>query len=139
MSATADDMKARFARNDELLQLTDTEGAGVIDDAKLLTALTDADEEIDSYLAGTYDLPLTSVPARLKTLACDIARYNLFADAPPEAVQTRYDGALDWLKLVAKGIVKLSDNAGEEPVAQPDTIEVMPSIIAGRRDRMGGF
>jgi phage gp36-like protein len=102
-------------REDELIQLTDEAGAGVINDTVLNQAIGDADGEINSYLAGRYTLPLASVPEVLVLKACDIARYYLYDEAVPDVVQKRYDNAIAWLKLVAKGDISLGlDGAGAE-------------------------
>jgi len=100
-------------------------------------ALADADDEIDSYLMGRYTLPLAVVPGRLKTIACDIARYRLFDDAVPEAIASRYEQAVRFLRDVGTGRLNLgldgSDQAatpaggaqhdGPERVFSMDTLE----------------
>jgi len=120
MYATVSDMSSRFKAS-ELTQLTDEAGTGNMDEARIETALTSASTLIDSYLAAVYDLPLTTTPAILVDQACEIARYKLYGDAAPEGVKARYDDVMDWLKLVAKGTVKL-DVAGAEPPPAENTI-----------------
>jgi phage gp36-like protein len=111
---TKQDLIDRF-REGELIQLTDATGAGVINDTVLNQAIGDADGEINSYLAGRYALPLASVPEVLVLKACDMARYYLYDEAVPDIVQKRYDNAIAWLKLVAKGDISLGlDDAGAE-------------------------
>ena len=53
--ATRDELQERFGL-DELTQLTDRMGAGVPDDNLVARALSDADAEIDGYLAVRYQL-----------------------------------------------------------------------------------
>ncbi len=102
-------------RESELIQLTDHDDAGVINDTVLNQAIGDADGEINGWLAGRYDLPLASVPPGLVIKACDIARHHLYDEVVPDVVQKRYDNAIAWLKLVAKGDVSLGlDGAGAE-------------------------
>ncbi len=137
MYATVDDMIARF-KTAELIQLTDEAELGSIDSARVTTALTRASNEVDSYLAGTYQLPLSPAPAALVDYTCDIARYHLYGDAAGEAVKTRYDAAIDWLKLVSKGGVKLQV-AGTEPVATLNSILTDDSVVACKRDQMRGY
>lgn len=134
MYATVDDMIARF-RTEELIQLSDEAELGSIDAARITTALVRAGNEIDSYLVGTYQLPLSPAPAALTDYTCDLARYHLYKDAAPDAVKTRYDAAIAWLKMVAKGDVKLQV-AGDEPAAPVNDILVADSVIAGRRDSL---
>jgi phage gp36-like protein len=106
--ATKQDMIDRF-KELELIQLTNevVEPETVIDDTVLDRALADADAEIDLYLVGRYSLPLASVPAMLKNLACDIARYKLYDDRTTDQVTKRYDDGVKLLRLVSKGEVSL--------------------------------
>lgn len=72
------------------------------------SAIQDATEEIDGYLAGRYDLPLPNIPNNLKRLTCDIARYYLYFQQPTELVEKRYEQAIDYLKMVANNKAHLS-------------------------------
>ncbi|MFY2646294.1 phage protein Gp36 family protein, partial [Achromobacter insuavis] len=45
---------------------------------KVDRALADARNTIDSYIAGRYTLPLSSVPQVLIRIACELARYYLY-------------------------------------------------------------
>lgn len=97
---------------EELIQLTDRENLGAIDDSVLDAALADADEEIDGKLAVRYRLPLATVPPRLVRMACDIARHSLYADNPTATVVDRYNSALDYLRAVAAGKEQLLNQGG---------------------------
>ena len=105
--ATASDLNTRFGAA-EILQLADRDIDGDADTGVVEAALADADTEIDGYLAAQYSLPLTSVPALVTRLACDIARYRLWADAASEHVRQGYEDAVDLLKRIAAGTVRLS-------------------------------
>lgn len=87
----------------EILQVTDREGAGVVDQSVAQRALDDADAEIDSYLGARYTLPLATVPGVLTGAAADIARYRLYDDVAPETVESRYKQRIAWLRDVAAG------------------------------------
>jgi phage gp36-like protein len=113
--ATQADMADRFG-NDELAQRTDRVAGLVIDATVLGRALSDADAELNGYLATRYTLPLPSTPVVLVRMACDVARYRLFGDGVPETVRTRYLDAVSLLKRLANGEVQL---AGISPVAAP--------------------
>jgi phage gp36-like protein len=104
--ATQADLEARFGA-DELTQLTDRSGAHVPDAAIVARALADADAEIDGYLASRYALPLSTVPAVLARIACDIARYRLWEDRASEEVRRRYEDARRLLEAIARGTVSL--------------------------------
>lgn len=113
--ATKQNMIDRFAEA-ELIQLTDRDNTGVIDDSVLDQALVDADARIDGYLQGRYQLPLSAVPPSLVRYACDLARYFLYDDHPTESVQKKYDDAARFLELVSKGQIDLGvSNQGAAP------------------------
>jgi phage gp36-like protein len=107
------DLETRFGTV-EILQLSDRDGSGAADTGVVEAALADADVEIDGYLAVLYSLPLASVPALVKRLACDIARYRLWSDQASEQVRTGYEDAVGVLKRISAGTVRLSVS-GVEP------------------------
>jgi phage gp36-like protein len=118
----------------ELIQRTDRAGTGVINDAVLNEAIADADAEIDGYLT-TYALPLQTVPAVMERIACDIARYYLFGDGMIEQIKTRYDNAIKYLNLVAKGTISLApDTSGAVPVAASAEVEFQSSSAVFSRN-----
>lgn len=94
---------------DSLIQLTDDEGAGVVNAGRITKAIADADAEIDLY-CGDYGAPFTTVPPIIKKISADIALYNLYTrrvEEIPPARQARYDNAMSTLKDIAKGVVNL--------------------------------
>lgn len=105
--ATQADLTDRFGAV-EMAQVTDRVSGVVIDVTVLGRALSDADAEIDSYLATRYSLPLASTPVVLVRLAADVARYRLFDDAAPAQVRQRYEDAINLLKRMASGDVQLA-------------------------------
>jgi len=105
--ATQSDLTDRFGAV-ELAQLTDRVNGSVIDVTVLGRSLSDADAEIDSYLATRYSLPLASTPVVLVRMAADIARYRLCADGVPDTVLQRYQDAVSLLKRMASGEVQLA-------------------------------
>ena len=94
-------MVARFGEV-ELTRLTDS-GDGQMDSDAVNAALSDASDEIDTYLAVQHDLPLESTPEVLVRLCADIARYRLYDDRMLDEVKKRYDDAIKLLKEIAKG------------------------------------
>jgi phage gp36-like protein len=111
---TLDDIKNDISEA-ELIQLTDDEGTGTIDETKVADAIADADSEIDTYLRGRYDLPLDPVPRILKKLSVGIALYYLFhrRQIQNEAIKERYDNAVRLLARIAKGEVHLVEADGD--------------------------
>lgn len=110
------DLEARYGA-DEILQLTDREGAGATDANIVATAIAAAGMEIDGYLAAKYALPLALTPPLVQQLACEIARYRLWKDKASERVRSGYEDAVDQLKRLASGAMRLTDVAGLEPAA----------------------
>lgn len=113
--ATKQDMLDRYDEN-KLVELTDRAdiATGEIVNAVMDKALTDATEQINSYLAGRYRLPLSATPGVLITHACIIAYYKLHRSHYPEEVRKEYEDTLKWLESVARGTVTL-DAAGSQP------------------------
>lgn len=103
-----DDIKAMIDVA-ELIQATDDDGAGVVDMGHINAAITDADAEIDGYLSGRYELPMSPVPAVLKKFSVDMAIFNILSRrlGSPESRENRYKNAVRFFEKVAKGEVKL--------------------------------
>ena len=123
--ATVEDMVARFSEL-EVIQLTDRNQDGLIDEDVAAVALADATAEIDAYL-GRFKRPFTDVPPILKRLCCDISRYRLTAANGvliTDEIRNRYKiDVLDLLRAMAKGEVQLGvDDSGQEVAAGEDGI-----------------
>jgi phage gp36-like protein len=101
--ATQADIATLYGAN--ALVVADHNRDGIVDSAAVTRSLTSASDEIDTYLAARYTLPLTEVPGFLKTLAVDIALYRLAlsADVLSDEHRKRYEDALGHLKRIAKG------------------------------------
>lgn len=133
MYATEADLVARFGQN--ILNIAQMFPADVPN--PLETALQDACEEVDGYLAVRYPLPLPNVPNNLKRLVCDIARYKLYFEAAPEAVELRYKMAIDFLKGVRDGknslaILDSNDQiSDDQPKNRPSTAPIGTSYTGG--------
>lgn len=133
--ATQQDMETRFGLA-ELVQLTDDDNTGEVVQSKLDTALADADQAINGYVAKTYAVPLTPVPSQVTRWACDIARYFLHRDGVPELVEKNYKDALVALKDVAKGTLTLECQGieAEAAVTEEDDLATFeddsPSIMS---------
>lgn len=109
--ATQQNMIDRFGER-EVIALTDRDNAGVIDVVVLDKALQSADSEINTYLAGSYSLPLDSTPLVVRDFACDIARYRLSSAevVETEEVRNRYRDAIKFFEKVASGLTTLGLN-----------------------------
>ena len=133
MYATKNDLVARFGEN--VLSLALMFPADVPD--PLETALQDACEEVDGYLAVRYPLPLPNVPNNLKRLVCEIARYKLYFEEAPEATEVRYRMAIDFLKGVRDGknslaILDSNDQiSDDQPKGKPSTMPIGTTYTGG--------
>lgn len=102
--------------------------------------LQDADETINSYLSSRYVLPLSTVPAVLARVACEMARFYLYDDQVTDLIKDRHAANIKWLGEVSKGTVSL----GVESVSgqQPDSsaaAELVSSEAIWKRGNSGGF
>jgi phage gp36-like protein len=106
--AAAADFRKHFGET-ETAQLTDFDNEGGENAAALGLALKDATDEINSYLAARYTVPLAAgaVLGTLTRTACDIARYRLYKDRPTDEVAERYKGAVRYLKDLASGTAQI--------------------------------
>ena len=89
--------------------LAGLDGNGDPDSAVIQKALDDASDEIDTYIAAKYQLPLATTPKVLTRIAIDIAVYRMApeADKLTEERRRRYTDAVKFLDKVAKGTVSL--------------------------------
>lgn len=130
---TQQDLIDRYGET-ELLQLADRDGDDAVDTEVVTQAIADAAAEIDGYLLDRYSLPLSPVPPSLTLAACRIARYQLYAAASTERVQTDYDRAVAWLRDVSVGRIRLVESTGDESSESGD----MPEFEGGRNVFGGG-
>jgi phage gp36-like protein len=117
---------------DVLRRLTDDDSLGETDEEKLQTLINEAAGEIDSYLAGIYDLPLSPVPSILVKFNKDIAVYNAmgrYKNTIPETWSDRYKAAIRFLERVADGRQKLNIQPEPDP---PDTASGSAAQVSTR-------
>lgn len=125
----------------KLVQLTDDENTGAVNDARVDKAIADASGEIDGYLGARYPLPLPVTPVIIRKCAVDIAIYNLFSRTlgAPEERRDRYKDAVAFLGKVASGGISIG--AGD-PDGTPKPSEA-PRMSGGGnvfgRDSLKGF
>jgi phage gp36-like protein len=122
----------------ELIQLTDRDGLGVINDDVLNRAIEDASTEMDAYLSR-FNFTADNLPKSLKPLACDIARYRLYDEEPTEHIITRYNNAIKFLKAVNKGEITLGTTTQDSEVTSNDLPEIHSAGSVFGRDKSSGF
>lgn len=135
--ATLADMQARF-RPEQLIQLSDWDGTGALDQARIGQAIATAGTIIDGYVSAKYgDRSHLPVPALLTKLACDIAFFELHRGTPTEGVEKKNKAAIDMLRDIAAGKVRIDEGDVTAVPARPGAIH-----IAGRkrftRDQLDG-
>lgn len=110
MPYTSLDALTKKFGTDMLLGLTDraTPPAGVIDIDVVNDALTDTDAVIDGYLGTRYVLPLVETPPQIPEIAISIAIWKLHTFEPGDKIKSDYRDALQALRDIAKGAIKLN-------------------------------
>lgn len=143
---TLDDIKKKRIPEGTLIQLTDDSGTGTLDQEKVDAAIAEAGALIDGYLRTRYPLPLAPVPPLLTPLASAIAAWQLYGlraeFATPDRIKDDYKGALDTLKLIQKGDVRLFEEstAGAAAAAeQESTLRVQTPPALFSRDVLDGY
>jgi phage gp36-like protein len=115
MYSTLDDIK-KLLPEEVLVQLTDDENLGTVNQARVDEAIDQADAEIDSYCGGRYSVPFPAgagCPDVAKKLSVDIAIYNLYSRTVMEmpAIRAeRYRNAIRQLEAISKGVISLGVN-----------------------------
>jgi phage gp36-like protein len=99
---------------EELAELT-ADAGDLPDELVVEKAIAQADAEIDAYLGGRYEVPVTPTPPRVKTLSVDMAIYHLYSrrSVIPPVRRDKYEAALAFLKAVAAGTVGLEGASGD--------------------------
>lgn len=110
-----------------------------VDSQKVIEALQDASQTIDSYLAGRYSLPLKSVPAVLERHCCYIARYFLEKNIATQQARTDYEDTIKYLEKVANGTISLGVSEGGNAIESDNIITIQSSPSIWARDKAKGF
>jgi phage gp36-like protein len=129
MYCTYDDLKHAISKT-TLLQLCDDDNVGdiVVDppnDAydNLVAAVVKADNEINSYLAGRYTVPVTTVPLPgvINGISIDLSICELFNRRRdmevPKGIVDRRKAALQLLKDIKEGIADVAELSGSRSSA----------------------
>lgn len=138
MAAYADrsGLTDRFGES-EIALLEDPDNAGFPNELLSAKALSDASEEINSYIAVRYSLPLPSTPDPVIRACCDIARFRLYKDRPTDEVKYRYEQTVEWLRQIAVGKAVLVFSI---PLTEQQKEEIKgPSVSIGTTYNMGVF
>lgn len=112
--ATQEDIKDRYGE-DLLYRIADRDNDSIIDTKAVTRALSDAGNDIDSYVGVVAELPLKTVPPVLTRVCVDIAVYYLAGDRVTEEQSKRHDDAIAMLKRISEGKAKLDLPTEKQP------------------------
>lgn len=124
----------------ELLIVADKENTGETDPVTVVQGLTDASDEIDTYLATRYTLPLAVIVPVLKPLCVDIALYKMSTGTSvTEEKRTRYEDAIKLLTKIAKGDVTFGKTTDTPAPAAASKASFTASPRQFSRETMQGY
>lgn len=134
--AVRTNLVGRFGES-EVASLEDPDNTGTPVAAISNSALSDASEEIDTYIGVKFSLPLPSVPEPLVRACCDVARFRMYKDRPTEEVKYRYERTIKWLEQIAAGKAVLVFNP---PLTEQQIEDVKgPGVAIGTTYTQGVF
>lgn len=125
-----------------VIQLTDDENAGSLNQARVDEAIASADAEIDSYCGGRYTVPFTTVPDIVKKISVDIAIYNLYSrrvEVIPETRAERYKNAIRQLEAIATGKISIGETEEDVPETGGVKINTTADDRIFTKDTLSGF
>jgi phage gp36-like protein len=123
---------------EEAVRLTDEHDLGRVDPLVLRAALVDATAEVDGYLAGRYETPLSPIPHLVIALTADLARERLHATGTvPDAVRERAATSRRQLQQIALGTVVLPGASQRSTGADTPIVEGPKRLFT--RDSMAGW
>jgi len=128
-----------------LVQLLDKNGDGTADAALITECLDRGDEEVNGKIQVAVQLPLTTVPERVKRAATDIACYWAFqigtaGQGTPGDVRVRYEAAQKFLDDVAERRQTVGAVAKPPTDQQVTEVQVEPYVVGTSiRDSLKGL
>jgi len=140
MYNTINELKGQLPET-KIIQLTDDEKLGTLNEPRATECGENADVEVDSYCGKLYSVPFATPPAEVKRLSLEIWIYNLYKRRMvPEEIEKRYDKAISQLKDIAKGLKTLGvDPAPAAPTEGGAETNKEESDRAFTREKMEGF
>ena len=105
-------------------------------------AIASADSEIDGYCSVKYIVPFAVVPPIIKKISVHLAIYNLYArrvETMPDVRVANQKNSIDLLTKIARGLVKLGEQAATAPVQPQQSPVITSSPRLFGRDKMKGL
>ena len=112
-----------------LVQLSnDDVSATDIDMSVVEESVRQAEELVDGYLRGRYNLPLSPVPSIVKDMTVNLARHWLYARRPegndlPDAVTRTWKAALQTLEAIRDNRITIGVPETGAAVSEPGEIK----------------
>ena len=138
----ADILKSRVPEA-RLIQLTDDQDTGEVNEEAVNSAISDAGEMIDGFLRGRYPLPLSPVPGLIRTIALDLATYGIYGMKPefelPKLVGERYETSTKLLMRIQDGKMDLYEKGEPAQVAASGGPAFVKGTAVFTEDRLKNF
>lgn len=100
---------------EDVLQLTDDNGTGLVDTAKVDEAIAKADGLISAFIGG---VSLDTVPELIRQISVELSIYHLykrrFAADMPDSIERGYTNAMGLLKQIQSGKLSIGTEATEQ-------------------------
>ncbi len=124
----------------DLIQLTDDDNTGLVDDGIVDGAIANAEGEVDGYLASRYTTPLSPVPDVIKAFTVDVAIYRIHGrrQGAPEHIEKSYENAIKFLKNASNGVVTLGVTT-PAPENSGSVVDIQSDGRIFNRDDLDGF
>lgn len=126
----------------QLIQITDDTHLGIVDTGVVAAVISEAESEIDGFLAVRYATPIAApVPQLVKTFAVDISIYKLYSrrQRVPESVKDAYNAAMRKLEQISKGIITLGVDPAPAESEKGSGGEVFGPERTFDRDKLESF
>jgi phage gp36-like protein len=118
MYCTLEDIKKAIPEKN-IIELTDDDNFGSIDEAKVQDAIDYAEQLINGYLRGRYPVPLEPVPKIIRRLAVDLAVFQLYSRRfeldMPQSMLDRRKEIIKLLEYIQAGKVLLDIETQNSP------------------------
>ena len=103
--------------------------AAEINVAVVEEAILQANEQVDAYLRGRYNLPLDPVPTVIKSIVVHLARHWLYSRRPegndfPEAVTRTYKDGLKVLENIRDNKITIGSKADGSAIKEPGEMKI---------------
>lgn len=124
----------------DLIELTDDNNTGLVDDAIVDGAIINAEGEVDGYLAKRYATPVNPIPDIVKAFTVDVAIHRIYGrrQGAPEDIEKRYSNAIRFFRDVSKGVVTLGVKV-PEPENSGSQVDIQSDDRIFDRESMNGY